>query len=163
GQPATPGNRTFSLDGSNSFTGSPFIPPGSSGGNVQILQTTNFGTNQITESSPLPAGWTLTNILVQSRLGTSQPPPSGLTANLNPVQGDTLWVTFPDTFNGTSSTATTIVDAATGTPLPGSPALGMPDDSVRDTAVVTFNPAASPSAPTPTGTVIYTFTGAALA
>src|SRR5262249_54002332 len=156
----------FSLDGSNSFTQSPFTPPGEPGGNVQNLLTTNFTTpNQITETT-LPEGWTLTNIRVQSRNNVTQPTPSGSTATLNARDGDILWVTFTDTFNGTSSTETTIVDAATGTPLPENTgtgtATGIAGESVKDTATVTFSPAVSPSTPTPTGTVTYTFTGSGL-
>src|SRR5262249_50307042 len=150
---------SFSVDGSNAFTVPPYTLPGSSGGNVELLQTTAFGQPALTRitEAPLPAGWTPTNIMIHSLLSNTTTTQSGPTAILNCVQGDPLWVTFTDTFNGTSSTATTLVDAATGSPLPGDPPIGTTGASVRDTAVVTFSPAASPSTPTPTGTVTYEF------
>jgi uncharacterized repeat protein (TIGR01451 family) len=55
---------------------------------------------------------------------------------------------------GSSTTATTILDATTG-----SPPTGIAGESVLDTATVTGSPAAFP----PTGTVIYIFTGPQLA
>jgi uncharacterized repeat protein (TIGR01451 family) len=146
GQPANFVNN-FSLDGSNAFTVPPYTLPGSSGGNVELLQTTAFGQNQITEG--LPAGWTLTGISVHSRISNTTTTQSGPTANLNCVEGDTLWVTFTDTFHGTSTTATEIKAA------PGGPLIGTPGGSVVDTATVTGSPASF----TPTGTVTYTFTG----
>jgi hypothetical protein len=91
---------------------------------------------------------TLTSISFHSQNGNTGNSSTGTTAILNCVADDTLWVTFTDTFHGTSSTATKILDATTGGPPTG--ALG---ESVFDTATVT----GSPSAPTPTGTVTYEF------
>jgi hypothetical protein len=150
----------FSLDGSNTFLVPPYVLPGSAPGNATVLMTRNFTVNQITEL--VPAGWTLTGVSIHSLLsGTSSQ--TGPTASFSSVRGDTLWVTFSDRFEGASSTATVIRDAATGSPLTGNPAIGAPGDSVFDTAVVTFSPAPSPSTPTPTGDVTYTFTGSELA
>src|SRR5262249_24790949 len=138
---------SFTLNGSNEFLVPPFGLPGSTGENVIILETTAFNQSaltRITEALPLPAGWTLTGISISSRLGTPGNSSSGNTAILNCVQGDTLWVTFTDTFRGTSSTATEIMAA----PGDGTPT-GTPGESVFDTATVTGIPAAF----TPTGTV----------
>jgi uncharacterized repeat protein (TIGR01451 family) len=105
GQPANSVN-SFSLDGSNTFTVPPYTLPGSSGHNVELLQTKTFGQPDSTRimEGVLPAGWTLTGIKIHSFL-TGDTVQSGPTAALNCVAGDTLWVTFTDTFHGTSSTA----------------------------------------------------------
>jgi hypothetical protein len=155
GQPANFVPR-FDLDGSNTFTVPPYNLPGSSGHNVKLLQTTTFGRPDLTRimEGALPEGWTLTGITIHSFL-TGDTVQSGPTATLNCAEGDTLWVTFTDTFHGTSSTATEILDAATG-----GPPTEVAGVSVFDTATVTVAPAA---AFTPTGTVTYTFTAAQLA
>src|SRR5262249_22028185 len=147
GQPTNFVN-SFSLAGSNTFTVPPYTLPGSSGENVELLQTTAFGQTALTRiTEALPAGWTLTGISIHSLNGNTGNSSSWTTAILNCVANDTLWVTFTDTFHGTSTTATTILDAG------GGPITGAPGESVVDTATVTGSPAAF----TPTGTVTYQF------
>jgi hypothetical protein len=155
--PGQPSNfvNSFSVDGSNTFLVPPYNLPGASGNNVELLQTTTFNQTaltQITESPP--AGWTLSNISIHSLNGTTGSSQSGNTAILNCAEGDTLWVTFTDTFHGTSSAATVIQDATTHQ-APSS-TLG---ESVLDTATITGSPALF----SPTGTVTYTLTGSQLA
>jgi hypothetical protein len=139
---------SFSLTGSNAV---PANTP-ATGTNAILIETTQFNMPSLTTitESLLPAGWTLTSIVINpSADGTS----SGSTASLNAPQDSTIFVTFTDTFKGSSSTVTTLHNAADGSAVANGSSLAL-GSSLYDTATVTVSPSGGP---TPTGTVSYFF------